>query len=67
MPMQFVPMIAYQENNRIVVKIVPLKGRDNLPYLVIGEKQTVIVVGNFFPNFRNIRLVGRNRNPIARR
>ena len=64
--MQFVPMIADQENKGVFIMTIPLKSGNDLPHLIIGEKQAVVVVGNLFSHLGYVRIVRRYRDFIQR-
>ena len=64
MAVQFVAMVADQENKGVVVKSIPLKSGYNLSNLIIGEKQAIVMMSNLLTYLGNIRVVRRHRHFI---
>ncbi len=65
MAMKLVAVVAEHENQRVLIIAIPLERRDDLPHLLVGLEQAIVVVGNFFPHLGDIGIIGWNRDDRA--
>ena len=61
-PVKLVTVIAKTKNQRVVVKPVALEPGDDLPDLLVGLQQTIVVVSDLLPHERDVRIIRRHRH-----
>ena len=61
-PVQLVTVIAKTKNQRVVVKPVTLERGDDLPDLLVGLQQAIVVVRDLLPHERDVRIIRRHRH-----
>ena len=62
MTVQFIAMITEAYDQCILIQPITFEGSNDFTHLFIGLEQAILVMGNFFSNFRDIRIVGWHRN-----
>ena len=60
MAVKLVAMITKKEKDRIVVDSIAFQSCDQLADFLIGKQEAIIMVGDFFPHFWNVGIVGWN-------
>ena len=62
MAMQFIAMITEAKNQGVLIQTIALEGGNDFAHLLVGLEQAIIVMGNFFTDLRNVRVIGRYGN-----
>ena len=62
MPVQLVTVIAEAKNQRVIVKPFALKSANDLPNLLVGLQQAIVVVRDLLPHERDVRIIRRHWN-----